>query len=66
MELGGWSVAVCVDVEVWVGIQEICCWGKPSHGVNGIESQARVALDALYVVVVNGNEPLDRWWECIS
>ena len=40
--------------------------GKPSHGVNGIESQARVALDALYVVVVNGNEPLDRWWECIS
>ena len=24
-----------------------------------------MALDALYVVVVNGDEPLDRWWECI-
>ena len=39
---------------------------EPSHGVNGIESQARVALDALYVVVVNGNEPLDGWWKCVS
>ena len=25
-----------------------------------------MALDALYIVVVNGNEPLDRCWECIS
>ena len=24
-----------------------------------------MALDALYIVVINGNEPLDRWWECI-
>ena len=23
-----------------------------------------MALDALYIVVVNGNEPLDRCWEC--
>ena len=25
-----------------------------------------MALDALYVVVVNGNEPLDGWWKCVS
>ena len=25
-----------------------------------------MALDALYVVVVNGDEPLDRWWKCVS
>ena len=25
-----------------------------------------MALDALYVVVVNGNEPLDGWWKCFS
>ena len=25
-----------------------------------------MVLDALYVAVVNGNEPLDGWWKCVS
>ena len=49
-----------------VGIQEVCRWWKAGHGVNGIESQACVALDSLYVVVVNGDETLDGRWKCIS
>ena len=39
-----------------VGVLEVCRWWKAGHGVNGIESQACVALDSLYVVVVNGDE----------
>ena len=49
-----------------VGVQEACRWWKAGHGVNGIESQACVALDSLYVVVVNGDETLDGRWKCIS
>ena len=48
-----------------VGVQEVCRWWKAGHGVNGIESQACVALDSLYVVVVNGDETLDGRWKCI-
>ena len=25
-----------------------------------------MALNALYVVVVNGDETLDGWWKCVS
>ena len=25
-----------------------------------------MALDSLYVVVVNGDETLDGWWKCVS
>ena len=49
-----------------VGIQEVCRWWKAGHGVNGVESHTRLALDSLYVVVVNGDETLDRRWKCVS
>ena len=62
------SVCVCLwkGLCAEVGIQQVCCWRKAGHGVNGIESQACVALDSLYVVVVNGDETLDGRWKCIS
>ena len=54
---------------VYVG-RLVCRGWDPAAGgkraVNGIESQARVVLRSLYVVVVNGNETLDRRWKCVS
>ena len=49
-----------------VGIREVGRWWKAGQSVNGIESQACVVLRSLYVVVVNGNETLDRRWKCVS
>ena len=66
----GWRIGlrVCLwrGLSAEVGIQEVCRWWKAGHGVNGIESQACVALDSLDVVVVNGNKTLDGRWKCVS
>ena len=71
---GGWNwvedrfVCVCLgrSLHAEVGIQEVCRWWKAGHGANGIESQACVALDSLYVVVVNCDKTLDGRWKCVS
>ena len=66
----GWRIGlrVCLwrGLSAEVGIQEVCRWWKAGHGVNGIESQACVALDSLYVVVVNCDKTLDGRWKCVS